>query len=143
MNNSQQICTFYLGRYFFGVEAKTVQEFVRPQTMTPVATAHPAVRGLINLRGQIVTALDIRHRLELPRYDGETKQMNVVVRTQSGGAVSFLVDRIGDVLDVTDDTFERPPETLRGVARELIIGAYKLRSQLLLILDVGKTLRLN
>lgn len=142
MSSEQQYCTFYLDGLFFGVEVRKVQEVIRYQEMTRVPLAPPVIKGLINLRGQIVTALDLRRRLELsPRPDGELP-MNVVVRTDEG-AVSLLVDEIGDVLEVTDDAFERPPETIDGVARELIRGVYKLRERLLLILDTEKAVHLG
>ena len=107
--------------------------------MTPVPLASPVVRGLINLRGQIVTAMDLRRRLDLPERAAETKPMNVVVRTGEG-AVSLLVDEIGDVVEIADDIFERPPETMTGVARELVLGVYKMKERLLLILDTDKTI---
>lgn len=142
MASEQQYCTFFLDGLFFGVEVRKVQEVIRYQEMTRVPLAPPVIKGLINLRGQIVTALDLRRRLALsPRPDGELP-MNVVVRTDEG-AVSLLVDEIGDVLEVTDETFERPPETIDGVARELIRGVYKLRERLLLILDTEKAVHVG
>jgi purine-binding chemotaxis protein CheW len=106
--------------------------------MTRVPLAPRMIEGLINLRGQIVTAIDLRRRLELPPRAEGRLPMNVVVRTDDG-AVSLLVDEIGDVVEIQDDTYERPPETLNGVARELIQGVYKLKERLLLILDTEKT----
>lgn len=134
MTDSRQFCTFYLGEQCFGLDALHVQEIVRNQAMTRVPLAHPMVRGLINLRGQIVTAIDLRCRLDLPPPAAELEPVNVVVQTDDG-AVSLLVDEIGDVLEVTAEKFERPPETLRGAARDLIRGAYKLSDRLLVILD--------
>lgn len=134
MADQHQFCTFYLGDQYLGLDVLRVQEIIRYQEMTRVPLAHPVVRGLINLRGQIVTAIDLRRRLDMPcRPEGELP-VNVVVQTEEG-AVSLLVDEIGDVLDVSERQFERPPETLRGPGRELIRGAYKLDGQLLLILD--------
>src|SRR5438128_7203570 len=98
--------------------------------MPRVPLAPPVGRGLLNLRGQIVTAIDLRRRLELPERPAEQLPINVVVHTDDG-AVSLLVDEIGDVLEVPENLFERPPETLRGAARELIRGAYKLAGRLL------------
>ena len=138
----KQFATFYLDRLLFGVEVGKVQEVIRYQDMTRVPLAAPVVTGLINLRGQIVTALDLRKRLELAERASDRLPMNVVVRT-GDEAVSLLVDEIGDVLEVEDETFEAPPETLRGVARELIRGAYKLKDRLLLILDTEKTVTIN
>jgi purine-binding chemotaxis protein CheW len=142
MSDSKQYSTFYLNGLFFGVEVLKVQEVIRYQEMTRVPLAPRMIEGLINLRGQIVTAIDLRRRLELPpRAEGQLP-MNVVVRTDDG-AVSLLVDEIGDVLEIQEDTYERPPETLNGVARELIQGVYKLKERLLLILDTEKTVGLS
>src|SRR5262245_18463506 len=110
--------------------------------MTRVPLAPPVVRGLINLRGQIVTALDLRRRLALSDRPADQLPVNVVVQTDDG-AVSLLVDEIGDVLSVPESAFERPPETLRGTARELIRGAYKLDGRLLLILDTQRPVHLS
>ena len=137
MTADHQFCTFLLAGHHFGVDVRRVQEVVRPQEMTRVPLAPPAVRGLINLRGQIVTAIDLRRRLDLPDRPGGEPAVNVVVRTDNG-AVSLLVDEIGDVLDAPADAFEPPPDTLRGPARELVRGAYKLDGRLLLVLDTDR-----
>lgn len=129
-----QVATFVLDDMHFGVDVLKVQEVIRYQELTRIPLAPPVVRGLINLRGQIVTAIDLRHRLGLEeRADGELP-MNVVVRT-ADGVVSLLVDEIGDVVDVADSQFERPPDTLSGPTRELVRGVYKLKDRLLLLLD--------
>jgi purine-binding chemotaxis protein CheW len=133
----RQFCTFLLAGHYFGVDVRRVQEVIRYQEMTRVPLAPPVVRGLINLRGQIVTALDLRRRLDLPDRPAGQQPVNVVVATDDG-AVSLLVDEIGDVLEVPEAAFERPPETLRGPARDLIRGAYKLPDRLLLILDTAR-----
>ncbi len=138
---AKQFCTFQLAHLTFGIEVDRVQEVIRTLPMTVVPLANDVVRGLINLRGQIVTALDLRRRLSLePRADDE-QPMNIVVRT-STGELSLLVDAIGDVVDVDEATFEGPPETLDGVARELIVGAYKLEGKLLLVLDTDRAVQL-
>ncbi len=141
MSELQQLATFYLGNEFFGIEVEKVQEVIRYQEMTRVPLAPPVVKGLINLRGQIVTALDLRKRLGLPPLaDGELP-MNVVVRHEDG-ALSLLVDEIGDVLEVDEQNFERPPDTLIGPARELFRGIYKLKDRLLVVLDLEKVARI-
>jgi purine-binding chemotaxis protein CheW len=140
--SSRQFSTFFLDDLFFGIEVEKVQEVIRYQEMTKVPLASRVVQGLINLRGQIVTAIDLRRRLKLdPRPDGELP-MNVVVRTDDG-ALSLLVDEIGDVLEIEDATFEQPPETISGVARDLIRGVYKLRDQLLLVLDTERAVQID
>ena len=141
MADVRQFCTFYLGGQYFGLDVLKVQEIIRFQPMTRVPLGHPVVRGLMNLRGQIVTALDLRRRLDLPERPDDESPVNVVVQADDG-AVSLLVDEIGDVLEASDDQFERPPETLRGVARDLIRGTYKLSDRLLLILDIDQAVSL-
>ncbi|HXG48334.1 MAG TPA: chemotaxis protein CheW [Methylomirabilota bacterium] len=141
MTATKQFCTFFLNGLYFGVEVLKVQEVIRYQDMTRVPLAPAMIQGLINLRGQIVTAIDLRRRLGLPPRAGQELPTNVVVRSDDG-AVSLLVDEIGDVVEIQDDIYERPPETLQGVARELVTGVYKLKERLLLILDTEKTVNL-
>ncbi len=142
MSMEQQFCTFHLDRLYFGIEVLQVQEVIRSQIMTRVPLATRSVRGLINLRGQIVTAIDLRTRLGLAPFGEGQQPMNVVIRTEDG-AVSLLVDEIGDVLDVEEVDYEDPPETLPASARELIRGVYKLQGRLLLVLDTEKAIGLE
>jgi purine-binding chemotaxis protein CheW len=134
---TQQFCTFFLQNQFFGVPVHEVQEVIRYKEMTRVPLVPPVIRGLINLRGQIVMALDLRQRLGMERRADSELPMNVVVRTDDG-AVSLLVDEIGDVLEADEEHFERPPETLQGQARELVRGVYKLQERLMLVLDTAR-----
>ncbi len=106
MAEARQLCTFYLDGHYFGLDVLAVQEIIRGQEMTRVPLAPPVVRGLINLRGQIVTALDLRRRLELSDRPADQEPVNVVVHTDDG-AVSLLVDEIGDVVEVSETAFER------------------------------------
>jgi purine-binding chemotaxis protein CheW len=142
MAQKKQLSTFFVDRLFFGIEVEKVQEVIRYQEMTRVPLAPPVVQGLINLRGQIVTAVDLRRRLGLNERVTTDLPMNVVVR-HDDGAVSLLVDEIGDVLEVDEETFEQPPDTLDDRARELIRGVYKLEGRLLHVLDAEKTLNLS
>jgi purine-binding chemotaxis protein CheW len=139
MTTGRQFCTFYLQDLIFGVEVQQVQEVIRFQNTTRVPLASAVVGGLINLRGQIVTAIDLRRRIGLPRRAHDEQPMNVVVRAESG-AVSLLVDEIGDVVEVQDEMFEAPPESLQGDGRELVKGVYKLKDKLLLVLDTERAL---
>lgn len=139
---TQQFCTFFVDGIQFGIEVLKVQEVLKYQEMTPVPLASKVVHGLINLRGQIVTALDLRTRLDLPARPSEALPMNVVIRSEDG-AVSLLVDEIGDVLETTEETFEEPPATLSAHARDLIRGVYKMDQRLLLILDTDKALNVE
>jgi purine-binding chemotaxis protein CheW len=135
-------CTFVVDRYFLGVPVDHVQEVVRHQNLSRVPLSRPEVRGLINLRGQIVTAIDLRRRLHLPDLPAGQNSMNVLIKTPEG-AVSLLVDQIEDVLEVSNDAIEQPPETLQGDIRDLITGAFKLKDRLLLLLHTERTLELK
>jgi len=139
---STQYSTFVVQGFLFGVDVQRVQEVIRHQEMTPVPLATGVVRGLINLRGQIVTALDLRVRLGLGAHADDARPMTVVVRTDEG-AVALLVDEIGDVLTAEPDAWEEAPATLPAEVRPLIPGAFKFAERLLLQLDVDKVLELD
>lgn len=139
---NSQFSTFYVGGLFFGVDVLRVQEVLRFQQMTRVPLAPDVIEGLINLRGQIVTAIDMRRRLLLPPRDAGQPPMNMVVRTEDG-AVSLLVDEIGDVLDLDSSSWEPAPENLHRDAREMIRGVYKLKDQLMLALNAERTVDLG
>lgn len=141
MGTQTSFCTFRVGSMKLGVEVEQVQEVIREQSMTRVPGASDVVRGLMNLRGQIVTALNLEKRLGLTPIGDAEPRMNVVIRT-SDAPVSLLVHEIGDVLVADSDCLESLPETLQGVPRELIRGAYKLDGELLLLLDTKKAMRL-
>ena len=142
MAATKQYCTFYVDKHLFGVEVLNVQEVLRYQNLTRVPLAPKEAQGLINLRGQIISAIDLRARLSLPSREEGLQPMNVVIRTNNE-VISFLVDSIGDVLDVDEDTFEVAPETVDHATRELVSGVYKLEGQLLLILDAAKAAHLT
>jgi purine-binding chemotaxis protein CheW len=134
---SEQLATFTLADHLYGLLVSEVQEVLQTQHVTPVPLAPGAVHGLMNLRGEVVLVIDLRTRLSLPERAGSEPPMNVVVRVD-GEVISLLVDKIGDVVDVDEQIFEVPPETLSGPPRELIRGAYKLQGRLLLALDLDR-----
>ncbi len=139
MANLRQFCTFSVDDLFLAIDVLEVQEVIRYQDMTRVPTAPPVVRGLINLRGQIVTAIDLRRRLGLPPAGDDHRPLNVVVRTDDA-AVSLLVDEIGDVLELADQGLEGPPETVPAAIRELVTGIIMLDDRLLLVLDTDRVM---
>ena len=142
MSGSQQLCTFYLEDLFLGIDVRKVQEVIRFQEITPFPLAPRVVRGLINLRGQILIAVDLRSRLRLSDSSKNTHPVNVIVRSNNE-VVSFLVDEIGDVLEIDNDLMEKPLSTLNEVTIELIKGVFKLKERLLLVLDTEKTLNIS
>jgi purine-binding chemotaxis protein CheW len=133
--SAAQLSTFSVGGHQFGVEVAAVQEVILHQPMTRVPLAPADLGGLINLRGQVIPAVDLRRRLGFPDRVAGRPPMDVILHTRDG-LVSLLVDGIGDVVEVPDEAFEEPPETLHGIGRELIRGAYKLDDALLLLLDL-------
>ena len=142
MEAQNQYCTFYVDDLFLGVEVVRVQEVLRFQEMTHVPKAPAAVDGLINLRGQIVPAIDLRTCLGLSPREPGVRPMNVVIRLEEG-CCSLLVDEIGDVVEVDAEGFEAPPQNLKSNARGLIQGVCKLEDSLLLILDTEAALTLD
>jgi purine-binding chemotaxis protein CheW len=134
---SRQFATFEVADQLFGVEVHTVQEVLSYNEYTPVPLAPPAVGGLFNLRGQVIAAVDLRVQLGLVRQAMEGPVMNVILRGD-GEPVSLLVDRIGEVVDLDDEQFEGPPDTLSGPTRELVTGTFKMDGRLMLALDVNQ-----
>lgn len=137
MPETRQFCTFFLDQYLFGVQLEKVQEVIRYLELTDIPLAPDVVSGLMNLRWQIVTGIDLRRRLDLPARPAEKQPMNVVIRS-ADGAVSLLVDDIGDVVEVSEDSFERPPDTLQGKVREVIVGVHKLDKNLMHVLETER-----
>ena len=132
-----QLCSFQLAGMSFGVNAVEVQEIMRAQPVTRVPLADAAVAGLMNLRGQIVTTIDLRTRLGLPPRAATDKAINVVIRC-ADGLFSLLVDSIGDVVEPASESFEAIPENVPALFRELIAGAYKLEDKLLFVLVLDR-----
>ena len=130
---ARQFCTFFLDGRFLGVDVAKVQEVIRQQEMTRIPLAGESIRGLVNLRGQIVTAIELRRCFGIPERESEESPM-IVVRTEEG-AVSLLVDEIDEVVDVDGEAFESPPDNLDAHARALTGGVYKFTDRLMLILD--------
>jgi purine-binding chemotaxis protein CheW len=133
-------CTFYLDRLLVGIAVDRVAEVLRDEIITPVPLAHPDVAGLLNLRGQIVTAIDGRRRLGLSQRAGAETPTVVVIRS-GGEAVSLLVDRASDVVEVEDYRLEEVPETVGSSISALVLGVHQLEGNLLLlVLDPDLTL---
>lgn len=132
--DTDQYCTFWADGLYFGVAVHDVQEVLRFQEMSAAPRAPESVFGLINLRGQIVTAIDLRHRLGLTERPADRLPMNVVVRSRNE-VVSLLVDDIGDVIDTAGAAFEPVPPTLPPAVRDVVTGVIPLPEAILLVLD--------
>lgn len=133
----RQLCTFWVDGLFFGVDVEWVQEVLRYQEMTVVPCAPESVLGLINLRGQIVTALDLRCRLALPPRAEGVLPMNVIVRSR-GEVVSLLVDDIGEVIDADLRDLQVTPANLPPTVQDAVVGVMPRPGAILLVLDADR-----
>lgn len=140
-NNGEQrdYVTMSIGDQMFGIPVLTVQDVLGPQNIARVPLAPPEVAGSLNLRGRIVTAIDVRPRLGLPTREGGKTAMSVVVE-HDGELYSLLVDSVGEVLSLNSRDYQRNPPTLSPRLREFSDGIYRLNASLLVVLNVGSLL---
>ena len=143
MADREKYATFLLGGIYFGLPAVRVQEVLECLEIVPVPLAPPALPGIINLRGQILTVLDLRKRLQLPPLESAQQEdaRMVVVRAKEG-LITFLIDRVGEILDVDSASFEPPAETLKASLLEVTTHVCKLQNRLLMVLDTEKIVQL-
>ncbi len=133
MDAEQPFCTFFLDGLWFGIDVESVKEVVGPQAMTRVPLAPDAIAGLINLRGQIVTVINLRRRLGLPLHSSGHRSMNVVLKG-AANEISLLVDEVGEVVEAGENSYQPVPESLSAEARNLVPGVYQLPAGLLHVL---------
>lgn len=134
--------TFMIAGQLFGVPVLEVQDVLRPQAITRVPMAPPEILGSLNLRGRIVTVVNTRHRLGLPPAESTEQPMSIVV-PYGDDLFSLAVDRVGEVLSLSGDNFEANPPTLDLAWREVADGIYRLKDELLVVIDVARLLRLG
>jgi purine-binding chemotaxis protein CheW len=141
--HNRQLCGFRVGTGFYAISVLDVQEVIKPQLVTKVPSSPTYIQGLINLRGQIVTAISLKSLFGLENSNEKNEEyMNIIVR--SGESLyALVVDEILDVIDVDEKTFENTPDTIDEKLRLLISGVYKLDSNLLMLLDLEKTLNID
>ena len=136
---SRDYVSIIINGQLFGIPVLMVQDVLGPQRITRIPLAPPEVAGSLNLRGRIVTAIDIRTRLGLPKRTDGSESMSVVVE-QGGESYSLLVDNVGEVLSLSTATLERNPATLDARWREVSVGIHRLDGSLLILLDVARLL---
>lgn len=134
-----EFLTIVVDNQLFGIPVLQVQDVLRQQTVTRVPLAPPEVAGALNLRGRIVTAINVRCRLGLPDLPQDTKVMSVVVELDHE-LYSLIIDKVGDVLSMQNKDFESVPATLDPTWRDIASGIFRLENQLLVIIDVPKLL---
>lgn len=134
--------TLTIDHQLFGIPVLQVQDILSTVQITRVPLAPPEIAGSLNLRGRIVTAFDMRKRLELDPVPAGTKMMNVVVEHKNE-LYSLIVDRVGEVLSLQDDAFETNPPTMDKHLREISKGIFQLDKQLLIIVDIATLLNVQ
>ncbi len=136
---TRQYVTFSIAGALYGLQVLRVEETLGHLNRTPVPLAPKGIAGLVNLRGQVVTTIDLRPKLGLEPLGPKDESMMIVIDVE-GESISLLVDSVGEVLSLSQDTFEPAPPTLTDEMRALVTGAFKLDSTLLLALDVSAVL---
>lgn len=137
-----ELATFYIGDALCGMDILKVQEINKLMRMTKVPQAPDYVLGILNLRGQIVTIIDLRKKLGLGETDINLDPRNIIVNA-AGGHVGLLVMKIGDVVEADMDKLEPPPANMRGIQGEFFTGVYKTQTSLIGILDIEKVLSID
>jgi purine-binding chemotaxis protein CheW len=132
--------TMTIADQLFGIPVLTVQDVLGPQNIARVPLAPKEVAGSLNLRGRIVTAIDVRPRLGLPMREGEKKAAMSVVVEHEGELYSLLVDSVGEVLSLNSRDYQRNPPTLDPRLRDFSDGIYRLNGSLLVVLSVASLL---
>jgi purine-binding chemotaxis protein CheW len=134
--------TMTIADQLFGIPVLSVHDVLGPQKITHVPLSPPEVAGVLNLRGRIVTAINVRRRLGLPDVEGGQSGMSVAVE-YDGESYSLLIDQVGEVLSMSPDAFEQNPVTLDPRWREVAAGIYRMDDGLMVVLDVAKLLNLK
>jgi purine-binding chemotaxis protein CheW len=135
----EEFVTFTIDKQLFGVPILKVQDILKPNRIAPVPLAAPEIRGSINLRGRIVTVIDVRVRLGLPANQNAEESMGVTVELHQD-LYTLLVDSIGDVMTLELNKLEQNPGTLDPKWREFTNGIYRLEDNLMVVLDIDKLL---
>ena len=142
-NDNEDFVTIHLSGQLCGIPVLAVHDVLSAQRITRIPLAHAAVAGVLNLRGKIVTAIDMRKRLALPdATDKELKSMSIVIEYQ-GEPYSLLIDKVGDVISLPNSAFEKSPVTLDACWQEVANGVYRMDKELMVVLDVEKLLNFN
>jgi purine-binding chemotaxis protein CheW len=136
-----ELLTVYISGQQFGIPILQVQDVLAEQHVTPIPLSNHVVEGALNLRGRIVTAINVRKRLGLPQPTNE-RRMSVVVEHENE-LFSLIIDNVGDVLKLDEDDFDSNPATLDPLWRDVSLGIYRLKSNLLVVLDIPKLLDFN
>jgi len=136
--DKEDFVTFFIAEQLFGIPVLKVQDVLSAHNITRIPLAPPEIAGSLNLRGRVVTAMDVRLRLGLPARESESSMS--IVAEHDGELYSLMVDSVGEVLALKTSDWERNPPTLDPKFREYSLGIYRLERKLLVVLDVNRLL---
>lgn len=141
LNSSESVeyVTVTIAGQLFGMPISNVEDIFMPQSITPVPLSEPEVEGILNLRGRIVTALNMRKYLNLPRREDGEPSMAVGVQYR-GESYGLIIDGVGEVLQLSGDTYENNPTNLDPRWSEISLGVHRLENELMLVLDIERVL---
>jgi purine-binding chemotaxis protein CheW len=137
-----EFVTFTVAGQIFGLPIARVQDVFKPTRITRVPLAGAEIAGVLNLRGRIVTAIDMRHRLGIKKRDDRGPLMAIGIEAK-GESFGLLVDAVGEVLKLADDDCKANPINLDGKLSDLSAGVFRLEGQLLVVLDIERVLDLR
>ena len=129
------VITFYINKFLFGIPAEKIVEITKNLEITPVPLSENYILGITNLRGRIITAIDLAKKINIPTQ--KLPNLNIIVEYEDE-LVAFVVEKVGDVLQIPVSKLETPPEKIEGINKEYIEKVYQLEDKILLLLDIEK-----
>ncbi|VAV92937.1 Positive regulator of CheA protein activity (CheW) [hydrothermal vent metagenome] len=138
--STREYVTFYIDEQAFGIAVDDIREVFHPRAITRVPLAPPEIRGVLNLRGRIVTAIEVRSRLNLPPLEDDNASMMAIGIEVENEAFGLIIDRVGDVLQLSERNCEALPCNMDPIWQQVSSGVYRLEEQLLIILDIQRLL---
>lgn len=142
MTQSAQYLTAYVNGHYLGVPIHTIQDVIGPQHLTAIPLAQTAIAGVLNLRGRIVTVIDMHHRLEEPRTTPLSQGMGIIIENHDE-LFSLLIDHVEDVVTIPFDEIEKAPPTLNASWQEVCTGVHQRHGKIMIILDIERILDLE
>lgn len=137
-----ELATFYIGQALCGMNILQIQEINKIMQLTPVPQAPEYVKGVLNLRGKIVTIIDLAKKLGLGNTEVDDNTRNIIINTHDGSA-GVLVSKISDVVSAEKNTMEKPPSNMKGIQGKFFAGVYKMENTLVGVLDLEKVLSIE
>lgn len=137
-----QYLTAYVNDHYLGIPIHTIQDVIGPHQLTAIPLARAAIAGVLNLRGRIVTVIDMHHRLDEPRTTALNQCMGIIIENRDE-LFSLLIDHVEDVVTIHDDELEKAPPTLNASWQAVCTGVHQRHGKIMIILDIERILDLE